>query len=784
MYGMRTMAHFDVPFNYKQYVGPESLANLCFKTICNNLDIISIKNKRGYRTLIKGLVIPSEICDKLIEFAQKSDSNEIDDRFYFIFRDIFATRLRNVKISHSSITDDTVAIITNHQVMHLAFNDCSNLTKFSIECINNTSKNLQSLSLRGCPKIHPVDLTCYIDLSVNYLRRGYVFKTPNLRHLVLEHVKVAPEQYPILLSGLSELTHLDLSNASNIGNFEFADSIPNLISLCLYNVTIMDDPHAFVANVTQLKKLRHLDLSHSNHKHGYYENPNQVLAELVSGLPDLVSLDIGGTNLAGRGVAERPFDGSNKNYGLCDIQGLACRVNNPLQFLGLYGTRDGACRRHDIPAKVIAGDANDEQILVSARVCMDNKQDLLQKVLNDLYHVFRYESCERMDQALCIVLEAMEKHLNERHIQISGSATLFYIVKTKEKSGLVSQMKRRIIGALLAGMSTHKDEETMMRNGCLALCQFRIPQDVMWNYEALVKVLLHSAKHSAAEGFVQRIGIYLLNSLACQVEGEKKRLLGKLGCVGTMLELVQYRVEHNSHDDVLEVAWSTMWNMTDETPINCQRFLDERGMNLFLNCAERYPLKEELLRNMMGLLGNVAEVDYLRPHLMQQQYVTVFTSLLGYDRDGIEVSYNATGILAHMASDGVEAWTVEVPTRDDVLERMAEAIERWDLSAHRNINYRSFLPLLRLLDVYHTPQCQHWAVWAFANLTNVYPAKYCSLVEAEGGIEKLNKLLADDRPYNRIKSLALSVILNCSPDNPRGEQQEALQSSSEYSPDD
>lgn len=73
-----------------------------------------------------------------------------------------------------------------------------------------------------------------------------------------------------------------------------------------------------------------------------------------------------------------------------------------------------------------------------------------------------------------------------------------------------------------------------------------------------------------------------------------------------------------------------------------------------------------------------------------------------------------------MASDGVEAWTVEVPTRDDVLERMAEAIERWDLSAHRNINYRSFLPLLRLLDVYHTPQCQHWAVWAFANLTNVY----------------------------------------------------------------
>lgn len=158
-----------------------------------------------------------------------------------------------------------------------------------------------------------------------------------------------------------------------------------------------------------------------------------------------------------------------------------------------------------------------------------------------------------------------------------------------------------------------------MRNGCLALCQFRIPQDVvctqpnlfnthqvtnllvfktkqkillffflhqMWNYEALVKVLLYSARHAESEGFVQRIGIYLLNSLACQVEGTKKRLLGKLGCVGTMLILVHDRVECDLPDDVLEVAWSTMWNMTDETPINCQRFLDERGMSLFLRCVE------------------------------------------------------------------------------------------------------------------------------------------------------------------------------------------------------
>lgn len=55
----------------------------------------------------------------------------------------------------------------------------------------------------------------------------------------------------------------------------------------------------------------------------------------------------------------------------------------------------------------------------------------------------------------------------------------------KEKGELVARMKRRIISTLLAGMSAHRDEETMMRNGCLALCQFRIPQDVVRYFQIL-----------------------------------------------------------------------------------------------------------------------------------------------------------------------------------------------------------------------------------------------------------------------------------------------------------
>jgi hypothetical protein len=43
----------------------------------------------------------------------------------------------------------------------------------------------------------------------------------------------------------------------------------------------------------------------------------------------------------------------------------------------------------------------------------------------------------------------------------------------------VPHIKKRIVCTLLNAMSAHKDDDTMMRNGCLTLCQFKIPQDVV-----------------------------------------------------------------------------------------------------------------------------------------------------------------------------------------------------------------------------------------------------------------------------------------------------------------
>lgn len=84
------------------------------------------------------------------------------------------------------------------------------------------------------------------------------------------------------------------------------------------------------------------------------------------------------------------------------------------------------------------------------------------------------------------------------------------------------------------------------------------------------------------------------------------------------------------------------------------------------------------------------------------------------------MSYNAAGVISHIASDGQGAWHCEQVERIDVLRKMVSSIERWNLRSERNINYHSFEPILKLTRIRHTPECQHWAIWALANLTSVY----------------------------------------------------------------
>ncbi|XP_017063543.1 protein zer-1 homolog isoform X2 [Drosophila eugracilis] len=738
---------------------PLTLKEIAYQKLCNNLDIISSHRPDGQRGLNPGIVLPNEICDGFLENYQRFN-RPLDDSVIRLFEDTQRTSLKIVNLRNSTLSSIGLETLMRHKLFALSMWYCDMITVGSHHLLAHYGDSLRSLELGISSHLlqyaepnekEPVDfqLTC-----------------PHLRRLVLNGVVM---HHRLQFAHLHDLGHLDLTSCV-LANFslEALGSLPNLHTLILFNVwPIANQLHAICC----LRRLCTLDISisSSGNGHGTYDLPDQTLEMLMDNLRHLTHLDISGTNLAGNGVATKeststsgtqPSTKMEQPFALTDIPGLALRTQRPLQFLGLYHTAHWACKRHDIPALEVAGDANEQQILTAARYYHD-RPVLLTRVLNDLYHLFRFENCKDIHTALDVVLSAMDRHLKFKHMQISGSATLFYIVKGRDRSKFGTLLRNHIIRTLLNGMEMHLTDDTMLRNGYLTLTQFHMPVDVLFEYERLIKILLHGVSKTEQEGFVQRIAIYLLNTLACQVDGRQKLFLGELGVVSTMLTLIKDRLTRSVFDDVMEVAWSTMWNVTDETAINCKRFLDGRGMEYFLKCLHTFPDRDELLRNMMGLLGNVAEVKWLRPKLMTQEFIEVFARLLDSLSDGIEVSYNAAGVLAHIASDGADAWTIKTPSREHVLERMVAAIQRWNIKSERNINYRSFEPILSLVRCYETPQCQHWAVWALANLTQVYPEKYCQLVEQENGIQILNELIEHESPYCEIKRIARLVIEQC-----------------------
>ena len=79
-----------------------------------------------------------------------------------------------------------------------------------------------------------------------------------------------------------------------------------------------------------MKKVEHLDISQFDELYGDFESPTSYLSELVSSLPALQSLDISGTNLA----SDYTKLGGRSDGKVCDIPGLAGRIEQPLEFLG------------------------------------------------------------------------------------------------------------------------------------------------------------------------------------------------------------------------------------------------------------------------------------------------------------------------------------------------------------------------------------------------------------------------------------------------------------------
>ncbi|KRZ16873.1 Zyg eleven-related protein 1 [Trichinella zimbabwensis] len=586
---------------------------------------------------------------------------------------------------------------------------------------------------------------------------------PNVKALIFHNDgKYGPPDYVVddfirqLLKPLPHLTYLDLSYWSQLGDLSCITDHCQLTTLILHGVGRIQ--HA-VDTICKMKTLRYLDISQHNRSIGDFVSPVTTLDRIIRSLPELTGLDISGTNLASnptqqdlpRCEIDEDEQAEPHEHIETDIFGLR-HLKRKLKFLGLFYTHASHYRL--IPAETIAGELTESQVFVTIEHNIGRPMQLL-GALNEAYQLYRYGDPNKAKEGLEYMVWVMRRHMTNSSIQIAASACIFYILRLVK---LPVAERQAVIDILLTGMEQHS-EITMIRNCCLSLCQFEIPQDMHNSYIRAMRLLLNMME-KFDDFMTQRIVVHVLNTMACHVEGEQKLAVGELHAVEKLLALICTKLQLGICDEVMEVAWSFLWNITDETPANCERFLAVNGMEVFYACSEKFEGKTELARNMMGLLGNVAEVSSLRASLMNANYIAVFLNLLRYSNEGIEISYNSAGVLAHLLSDGPEKWSVEGTSQEYVSQEIIKVVRQWPLDSRRYINYRSFEPIIRLLRVSDNPAVHLWAVWALANLTTVNGRKYVDFVIREQALDLIKTIAYDPKSSAELKHYASVVLYN------------------------
>lgn len=182
---------------------------------------------------------------------------------------------------------------------------------------------------------------------------------------------------------------------------------------------------------------------------------------------------------------------------------------------------------------------------------------------------------------------------------------------------------------------------------------------------------------------MNRMSVAICSILAAKISTSETSLLGsKTPYMQKLLSLVKLRTaEHQDVDTTMKFTLSALWNLTDESPSTCGVFLEENGLNLFLDVLNVYQDETAVETKVLGLINNIAEVPQLRSALMRDDFLQRLQHLLKSAL--IDVSYFAAGIVAHLASDGDTVWSFVTVQRHHLLEELV-------------IVYFSFLSFLKI----------------------------------------------------------------------------------------
>lgn len=238
--------------------GPESLLDQCFVGIVRDLSTICFMNETtDLYELHPGLVLPRELCEKLIWFYCQN-VGILDDKFVNIFHDTSVTSMKRVCLRNSSVSDKGLKVLLEHKLVELNLERCPNVTARSLNVLNKYGENLVCLAVGTDVKLLPnsLDSANTHPADGDHHLNKPVLNTPKLKRLTIQNFMFGQNEntyFDCLFQNLHNLTHLDLSGCLKIQYFSFLPSLKNLIFLVLHNVVQVQDGLPSICKMTNLR---------------------------------------------------------------------------------------------------------------------------------------------------------------------------------------------------------------------------------------------------------------------------------------------------------------------------------------------------------------------------------------------------------------------------------------------------------------------------------------------------------------------------------------------------
>ncbi|XP_049631433.1 protein zyg-11 homolog A [Suncus etruscus] len=692
----------------EEEASPYSLFNICMNYLVDNLEKICSERPDGTLCLPQHWSLPPDIADQLLEMLASQD--KLTDRTAGIFQGN-QMKLKRVNIQNAKISAVTFGkAFCHHQITEL----------------NATA-------------VHP-------DLPAPDIIRGLCSNTwvqKNMWSLLLNSTSI-PKDSELLWGQFTGLRVLNVSNVSFCNNDLFSVShLPKLESLDISNT--------LVTNITALELLRNRLRSLTMH---YLKCLNMTIGQILqvfTKLSDLLDLDISDHRQLGSDLAfhvlkqENIFpkivslDISGSNYITDGAVEKFIQQRPTIRFVGLLSTNAGYSEffttRQDLK---VAGGSNLSQISRALNRYMHRSCFVKESLCRLFTQIFSIQ--ETMPAVLKLVAEAMRNHPMDLTLQFTASACALSLTRQSLAYGMPVRLLSEIITLLLKALKNFPHYQQLQKNCLLFLTNSRILVDVPFDRIEVAKFVVkwlskkeNSKMHTMAVSIISILALQLSPAKIAEVKEELFMTIREL------LAIIRRKINERLDDVTFLFTLKALWNLTDESPLGCKSFVENRGLPIFVQLLETFS-ESSIQSRALGLLNNIAEVSELTPMMVKDEQLLALIVRFLHSKE-LEVSYFAAGIIAHLTSD-IMSWNVEALQfqRFNILQDLHATVQNWPSASCKMkslVTYRSFKSFFPLLRNFCQPEVQLWALWAMYHVCSKNPSKYSKILVEEGGLELL-----------------------------------------------